>query len=151
RRAARRCVDRILRLTLEARRAARVRGALLPRAAQPCRHRRACGLRRRCRAVRRRLVVEGGRSAHRSLPLLTQAEPAAAGRPRAALRRAGGARRHSRPLSAARRSAGTLLTASTTIARLIFEVPSVRSTNVIGTSSTRKPLRIVRYVPSIWN
>jgi hypothetical protein len=35
---------------------------------------------------------------------------------------------HERPLSAVRRSAGTLVTASRKIARLIFEWPAVRST-----------------------
>ena len=38
-----------------------------------------------------------------------------------------------------------------TIDRLIFEPPSTRSTNTIGTSRTRKPLRSARYVVSIWN
>jgi hypothetical protein len=42
------------------------------------------------------------------------------------------------------------VTASRKIVRLIFDVPSVRSTNLIGTSTTLKPARIVRYVPSIW-
>ncbi len=56
-----------------------------------------------------------------------------------------------RPSSAASRSAGTLVTASRKIVRLIFDWPAVRSTNVIGTSTTVKPARSVRYVPSIWN
>jgi len=56
----------------------------------------------------------------------------------------------SRPLNAANRSAGTFQTASSTIDRLILELPAVRSTNRIGTSTTRKPLRNVWYVVSIW-
>ena len=55
----------------------------------------------------------------------------------------------SRPLSAASRNRGTFTTASRKIERLIFETPSVRSANRIGTSTTLKPLRNVRYVPSI--
>src|SRR5207245_606217 len=58
--------------------------------------------------------------------------------------------RHSRPVNAANRSRGTFHTASSTIARLIFDRPAVRSTNRIGTSTTRKPLRSVRKVVSIW-
>jgi len=54
------------------------------------------------------------------------------------------------PLKAAKRSAGTFQTASSTIARLIFDVPAVRSAKRIGTSTTVNPLRRVRYVVSIW-
>jgi hypothetical protein len=54
------------------------------------------------------------------------------------------------PLNAANRSAGTFQTASSTIARLIFDVPAVRSAKRIGTSTTANPLRRVRYVVSIW-
>ena len=50
----------------------------------------------------------------------------------------------------ANRSRGTFQTASSTIARLIFDWPAVLSTKRIGTSTTRKPLRNVRYVVSIW-
>ena len=51
---------------------------------------------------------------------------------------------HSVPRSAARRSSGTFQIASSTIARDIFEPPTVRSAKRIGTSCTRKPLRIAR-------
>src|SRR5262250_1387889 len=40
--------------------------------------------------------------------------------------------------------------ASSTIARLIFDVPCTRSTNVIGTSTTRSPARSARTARSIW-
>ncbi len=56
---------------------------------------------------------------------------------------------YKRPSSARSRSRGTFQTASTTIARLIFDSPAVRSTNRIGTSTTRNPFRSVRYVVSI--
>ena len=65
--------------------------------------------------------------------------------------RVGRVDRHSRPRSAFQRSTGTWCIASTTIAPLIFDSPTRRSTNVIGTSTTRKPERRARYVPSIWN
>src|SRR5687767_5696560 len=57
---------------------------------------------------------------------------------------------HSRPARVRARRAGTFQTASSTIARLIFEPPTSRSAKVIGTSTTRKPLRSARYVSSIW-
>src|SRR5256714_12325822 len=57
---------------------------------------------------------------------------------------------HSRPANAANRSAGTFQTASSTIARLIFDWPAVRSAKRIGISTTSNPLRSVRYVVSIW-
>src|SRR5204863_5880144 len=57
---------------------------------------------------------------------------------------------HSRPANAVNRSHGTFQTASSTIARLIFDRPAVRSTKVIGISTTWNPLRSVRYVVSIW-
>src|SRR3954467_15190192 len=43
---------------------------------------------------------------------------------------------------AVNRSSGTFSIASRTIERLIFEVPSVRSTKTMGISSTRKPFRM---------
>src|SRR5664279_4124486 len=52
------------------------------------------------------------------------------------------------PVSAARRSTGTLATASRKIARLILEWPAVRSAKVIGTSTTVKPARSARASPS---
>src|SRR6185503_13968974 len=57
---------------------------------------------------------------------------------------------HSRPANADNRSHGTFQTASSTIARLIFDRPAVRSTKVIGISTMWNPLRSVRYVVSIW-
>ena len=51
---------------------------------------------------------------------------------------------HSVPRSAARRSSGTFQIASSTIARDIFEPPTVLSAKRIGTSCTRNPSRIVR-------
>src|SRR6476646_2981905 len=57
---------------------------------------------------------------------------------------------HSCPANAVNRSHGTFQTASSTIARLIFDRPAVRSTKVIGISTTWNPLRSVRYVVSIW-
>ena len=45
---------------------------------------------------------------------------------------------------------GTLHAASATIALLIFDSPTRRSLNTIGTSTTRKPARTARYVVSIW-
>src|SRR5205085_5616225 len=57
---------------------------------------------------------------------------------------------HNRPLNAANRSFGTFQIASNATARLIFDRPAVRSTNTIGTSTTRKPLRRARYVVSTW-
>src|SRR6185503_12442299 len=51
---------------------------------------------------------------------------------------------HSFPLNAVNRSRGTLHTASSATARLIFDWPAVRSVNTIGTSTTRKPLRRAR-------
>ena len=47
--------------------------------------------------------------------------------------------------------ASTTANASNTIRRFIFEVPTRRSTKVIGTSFTRAPARLARYVISIWN
>ena len=64
--------------------------------------------------------------------------------------------RHDDPLVAPLRQLGEpvfLLDSNPTverIARLIFDTPSVRSANRIGTSTTVKPFRSVRYVPSIW-
>src|SRR4051812_7599779 len=52
---------------------------------------------------------------------------------------------------AVRRRSGTRVIASSTMPRLIFDVPSVRSAKTIGTSTTLKPRRIARYVISIWN
>ena len=69
---------------------------------------------------------------------------------RPALQRRLVAQSYKRPRSAASRNAGTFHTASSTIACDIFEPPSSRSTNVIGISTTRKPLRSARYVVSIW-
>ena len=57
---------------------------------------------------------------------------------------------YSVPRSAFQRSTGTWRIASRTIAPLIFDSPTRRSTNVIGTSTTRNPARSARYVPSIW-
>src|SRR6188508_1780738 len=54
------------------------------------------------------------------------------------------------PRSAFQRSTGTCRIASRTIAPLIFDSPTRRSTNTIGISTTRKPARSARYVPSIW-
>ena len=51
---------------------------------------------------------------------------------------------HSRPRSAFQRSTGTWRIASTTIEPLIFDSPTRRSTNVIGTSTTRNPARSAR-------
>ena len=51
---------------------------------------------------------------------------------------------YSLPVSASRRSAGTFQIASSTIAPLILEPPTSRSTNLIGTSTTRKPARSAR-------
>src|SRR4029077_2208075 len=58
-------------------------------------------------------------------------------------------RRQRRPVRARTRSCGTFQIASSTIARLIFEWPSSRSENEIGTSTTRKPALITREVVSI--
>src|SRR5690606_5779788 len=44
----------------------------------------------------------------------------------------------------------TCTMASSTIEPLIFDLPSSRSVNVIGTSTTEKPARMVRQVRSIW-
>src|SRR5947208_349915 len=55
------------------------------------------------------------------------------------------------PRNAANRSAGTCVIASSTIVRLIFDCPAVRSAKTMGTSTTSKPARIARYVVSIWN
>jgi len=57
---------------------------------------------------------------------------------------------YSLPVIAAMRSAGTYQLASSTIARVIFEPPASRSTNLIGISTTLKPARSVRNVVSIW-
>ena len=46
--------------------------------------------------------------------------------------------------SAASPGTGTFQTASSTMARLIFEPPTTRSTKMIGISRTRKPARIAR-------
>src|SRR5438874_3741857 len=56
---------------------------------------------------------------------------------------------YKRPSRARSRRTGTFQIASSTIARLIFDWPAVRSAKRIGTSTTRKPLRSVRYVVSI--
>src|SRR5262245_21382021 len=58
--------------------------------------------------------------------------------------------RYSLPVRARRRSTGTLHIASATIEPVIFDEPARRSTNVIGTSVTRSPARLTRYVVSIW-
>ena len=62
------------------------------------------------------------------------------------LRLEGGVRHlsHSSPRAAASRSSGTFQIASSTIARDIFDPPTARSTKRIGSSWTRKPLRIAR-------
>lgn len=44
----------------------------------------------------------------------------------------------------------TLTSASTTMSRLILDAPSSRSTNVIGTSTTRAPARTARHAMSTW-
>src|SRR5205085_10496725 len=48
------------------------------------------------------------------------------------------------PRNAAHRSAGTFQIASATIALLLVEPPASRSTNLIGTSTTRKSARRAR-------
>src|SRR5206468_3854938 len=58
---------------------------------------------------------------------------------------------YSFPVNAASLRIGTFQTASSTIAPLILEPPASRSTNLIGTSTARKPARRARYVVSIWN
>jgi hypothetical protein len=55
------------------------------------------------------------------------------------------------PRMASARSFHTTPTASRKILRLIFDLPAVRSTKTIGTSFTRIPFKIARYVISIWN
>ena len=57
---------------------------------------------------------------------------------------------YSLPVSARSRSSGTFSIASVTIEPVILDAPARRSTNVIGTSRTRRPARAIRYVVSIW-
>ena len=59
-------------------------------------------------------------------------------------------RRSRRRRSSSQRSRRTTMSASTMIFRDIFDRPTRRSWNVIGTSVTRAPARLARWVISIW-
>ena len=66
-------------------------------------------------------MVRVAQSAHRTVLVLGSHASARPGGPRAALRDARAAAGYKRPVRAASRSAGTLVTASRKIVRLIFE------------------------------
>src|SRR5690606_27838418 len=95
-----------------------------------------------------------GLSHVRTAPLATTrpAEAVPAGRPRQRTPRRARGRSAATTASARRRTphAVTFHSASVTIARLIFDRPAVRSTNVIGTSTTRPPPRATRHAMSTW-
>jgi hypothetical protein len=97
------------------------------------------GSRGRASWILKRSGVEDDPDAPRSIPGLP-ARPGVTHRDRRSLRRR----------SSSQRSRRTTMSASTMILRDILDRPTRRSWKVIGTSVTRAPARLARWVISIW-
>ena len=96
--------------------------------------------------VRRRRAAVDQEAAARHIEQIGRSEPARrrSRNSRPEQRHPHGRGSQSLPASARSRRTGTRHIASATIEPVIFDAPARRSTNVIGTSSTRRPARFTR-------